>query len=393
MNIKNSYRLFTLAVFLFLLVVGVFVFKALQSQGDVIRGEEHRFRSMMLAIELFQSSEDLTRMARSYVSTGDSSFLRNYFQILDIRNGKHPRPQNYSVTYWHLTGMRRGPTIAPGKTVALRELLRREGISGQEIRLLDKAQEYSDRLVRLEREAFAAMRGRFDDGRGNFTVERKPDRDHAMGLLYSAEYFDGKARIMAPIQRFIEGIDRRMRAESSDDQARLYRYTSLALVFLLVVMATVLLKFIHTWRHILRPIGHLRRQVAEIASGNYAARGDVPYENEIGELCDNFNSMAASLQRDVAERQEAERVIRAAAEQREKLIEELQSALDNIKTLQGLIPICASCKKVRDDKGYWGQVEEYIGAHTEARFTHGICPECARKLYGDVYEQMAKKRT
>ena len=59
----------------------------------------------------------------------------------------------------------------------------------------------------------------------------------------------------------------------------------------------------------------------------------------------------------------------------------LQDALDHVRTLRGLLPICASCKKIRDDQGYWHQVEVYVGAHTDAEFSHGICPDCLRKLY------------
>jgi len=62
-------------------------------------------------------------------------------------------------------------------------------------------------------------------------------------------------------------------------------------------------------------------------------------------------------------------------------IEDLQSALANVKLLTGLLPICSSCKKIRDDKGYWNQIESYIKEHSEAEFSHGICPECAEKLY------------
>jgi len=69
--------------------------------------------------------------------------------------------------------------------------------------------------------------------------------------------------------------------------------------------------------------------------------------------------------------------------EREKLIQELQGALARVKQLSGLLPICASCKKVRDDKGYWTQIEAYIRDHSEAEFTHGICPECMKKLYPD----------
>ena len=68
-------------------------------------------------------------------------------------------------------------------------------------------------------------------------------------------------------------------------------------------------------------------------------------------------------------------------EEREKLITDLQKALAKIKTLRGLLPICASCKKIRDDKGYWNQVEVYIKEHSDAEFSHGICPECVKKLY------------
>ena len=71
---------------------------------------------------------------------------------------------------------------------------------------------------------------------------------------------------------------------------------------------------------------------------------------------------------------------------REKLIKKLQDALDQIKTLKGIIPICASCKKIRDDEGYWNEIESYILKHSEADFSHGICPECAKKLYGNLLD-------
>ena len=65
---------------------------------------------------------------------------------------------------------------------------------------------------------------------------------------------------------------------------------------------------------------------------------------------------------------------------------ELEKALTEIKTLEGIIPICANCKKIRDDKGYWERVEVYIHKHSEAQFSHGICPECFKKLYPEFWE-------
>jgi len=71
-------------------------------------------------------------------------------------------------------------------------------------------------------------------------------------------------------------------------------------------------------------------------------------------------------------------------QERRLLLHQLQEALANIKTLQGLLPICAACKKIRDDQGYWHQVEEYIGQHSAAQFTHGICPDCIATRYGHL---------
>jgi PAS domain S-box-containing protein len=84
--------------------------------------------------------------------------------------------------------------------------------------------------------------------------------------------------------------------------------------------------------------------------------------------------------KDVSERMYAER-------ERERLIAELQDALIKVKTLSGLLPICAFCKKIRDDGGYWHQVEAYIKEHSEANFSHGVCPECAKKHYPEYYKE------
>ena len=69
---------------------------------------------------------------------------------------------------------------------------------------------------------------------------------------------------------------------------------------------------------------------------------------------------------------------------RERLIEQLQKALTEVRTLSGLLPICSSCKRIRDDQGYWQQIEGYLHDHSNLDFTHGICPECARRLYPDI---------
>ena len=96
---------------------------------------------------------------------------------------------------------------------------------------------------------------------------------------------------------------------------------------------------------------------------------------------------ARDVQRHVRAQQRAEA-------ERERLIEELQGALASVKTLRGLIPICASCKKIRDDQGYWTQLETYVAKHSDAEFSHSLCLDCLRKLYpdlsGDVEARLAQ---
>lgn len=103
------------------------------------------------------------------------------------------------------------------------------------------------------------------------------------------------------------------------------------------------------------------------------------YELQISPLTDRQDKRTGSLVvlREITARKEAER-------DRERLIASLQKALSEVKTLSGLIPICSACKKIRDDKGYWNYLEAYIHEHSEATFSHGICPDCTQELYGDL---------
>ena len=106
------------------------------------------------------------------------------------------------------------------------------------------------------------------------------------------------------------------------------------------------------------------RWIGHVCQSVFGDRGEW-----LGRRCSN---------RDITERKKAE-------EQKESLLVNLQEALAKIKTLSGFLPICASCKKIRDDAGYWHQIESYIRDHSDAEFSHGICPTCAERLYPELY--------
>ena len=108
-------------------------------------------------------------------------------------------------------------------------------------------------------------------------------------------------------------------------------------------------------------------------------------ETHVTSLRNSKNKIIALLgvTRDITKRKHIEDVLETERRQ-------LRKALDEVKTLRGIVPICANCKKIRDDKGFWSQVEKYVSAHTEAEFSHGICPDCAISLYPEYFDESGR---
>lgn len=152
---------------------------------------------------------------------------------------------------------------------------------------------------------------------------------------------------------------------------------------LAVLLIVVVSMFVNLM--LLAPISEITAAAKSIAEGNYSLNLKSARRDEIGTLTRAFSEMAEkvrgyaeNLERLVDERtSELNETNRRLEENRDQL----QEALANVKTLQGILPICSSCKKIRDDKGYWTQVESYVTEHTSAAFSHGLCPECFEKLY------------
>ena len=111
----------------------------------------------------------------------------------------------------------------------------------------------------------------------------------------------------------------------------------------------------------------------------------VGLERKIHERTEELVEVNRELRTEVEERRKTET-------ENKDLIQQLQEALSKVKTLSGFLPICSSCKKIRDDKGYWNQIETYIKEHSEAEFSHGICPDCLNKLYPEEYENIYGKK-
>ncbi|MBI5248725.1 MAG: response regulator [Desulfomonile tiedjei] len=120
-----------------------------------------------------------------------------------------------------------------------------------------------------------------------------------------------------------------------------------------------------------------RMQILDLLISSFETA--VTHKLEVDRVNRQLKQLNEKLVQEVSERKKSER-------EKERLITELQQALVEVKKLSGLLPICASCKRIRDDKGYWRQIEAYIRDHSEADFSHGICPKCVKEFYPEFAE-------
>lgn len=282
-----------------LLALLTVVYQSRDMQQDIAATEQIRFNSLLLARELLQSSDDLTRMARGYATTGDPAYKDYFFQILAIRNGQTPRPYIDPSTYWHLEGIGKAPANYTGETVALIDLMRREGLLEEELTLLEQAKRNSDKLAEIEKQAFAAVEGRFDNGSGEYIVTGEPDLKLAQTLLWGDEYIDEKAKIMLPIRQFMESIKQRNQTELGTRQEKLREIIAQELAILMALLAYLMGEILYIWRHILRPLHTLAHETRAIASGNFTARCDIAGTNELTALSADFNHMASVVEQTI----------------------------------------------------------------------------------------------
>jgi methyl-accepting chemotaxis protein len=208
MTIQKVFNALYAVTFLVLLVQGAVVLLFVNSLGEVYISQENRLASYMLADELRQTSDDLTRFARSYVLTGEARYEEYYWQVLDIRNGNAPRPLCYNQIYWDLVVAGNIP-CSDGPAVSLQDLMKQAGFSEAEFAKLNQSQQYSDNLVKTEVIAMNAVKGLFTGDSGDFSVHGEPDWEMGRQLMFDEAYNQEKAKIMDPLDDFMMLLDQR----------------------------------------------------------------------------------------------------------------------------------------------------------------------------------------
>ncbi len=202
------------------------------TSSKIQQANDNRYASFQLATQLRQSSDDLTRMVRTYVATGDPLYKQHYQEILDIRDGKKPRPLAYQNIYWDLVSASDHRPRGFGPAVALLDLMKSQGFSADELGKLAEAKANSDGLTRIE---FDAMK----------MIEQPKVSDvrrlKAIEVLNDAVYHQAKAGIMLPINDFYELVEQRT-------QKKLDETLALAAVVRAVFIASGLLLLLMLWK-------------------------------------------------------------------------------------------------------------------------------------------------
>ena len=256
-----------------------------------------RYQSYQVADELRQSSDDLTRFARTYAVTGDEKYEKMYMDILAIRNGEKPRPEKYNQIYWDLV-LNYGDKPKPdGAKVVLKTKMQALGFSDEEFRYLDEAQQNSNALVAIELKAMNAVKGIFlDPNTQTYTVKGDPNLVMARELLHSEQYHKEKVKIMTPIDNFFSALDKRTEGEVVHRLGNLHAALNWVQLVLLLVIFAAVIGFVIVKSRIVTPLVQTCRELLDIQqSKNLARRITVTTQGEIGEIVNQINLFIASL--------------------------------------------------------------------------------------------------
>ena len=295
-----------------------FVFTALvvSSAAFVImllKGEENRHaiaaqraESLNLALELKQSSDDLTRFARTYVVTGDPKYEQYFRAIIAIRDGKQAHPKKVTPSYWDYVAAGVVQLDQDGDVYSIERRMTDLELTEEERAKLSEAKRESDTLINLENIAMNAVKGLYKDDDGHFTIKGEPDMAMARALLHGKAYHDAKDRIMKPIDQFFSLLEWR-----TTNEVNLVHHRSQAITLGITILITITTGFsIYVFfllrRRIISPLAMLEGGAQIIKRGDYSHHINLTSKDEVGNLAKVFNSMASSIEERTQELQASE---------------------------------------------------------------------------------------
>ncbi|EPF7650089.1 methyl-accepting chemotaxis protein [Vibrio vulnificus] len=295
MNINSTMKLVFGVIGLGIVISVVTVLQLNGLLQKVNQMSQIRYQSYQAADELRQSSDDLTRLGRTYVLTGDETYEKMYMDILAIRNGDKPRPQNYHTIYWDLVLNYGQKPKADGARISLQKMMENLGFTQSEFQLLKQAQQNSDALVNMEVKAMNAVKGLYPDSSGNYTRRAEPDMAMAAKLLHSKEYHQEKAKIMAPIDEFFKELEARTNRQFDAAAHDVTTTVMIGNVSLIVVFVIAIVGYVLVNRKVVKPIDQMANILKEVdVNSDLTLRVDDKSNNELGVIGTTINKVLIS---------------------------------------------------------------------------------------------------
>ena len=281
--------------------MAVVIFMMYHDQKDLISSQQVRYRSYLLADELRQSSDDLTRMARSYVLTGDQRYEKIYWEILAIREGKKPRPFQYGKIYWDLYIPDEKRPRPVGRSQSLESMMQQLDFTSEELAKLHQAKNNSDQLVRMEMTSMNAVKGLFRDESDNFTIHRDADHTLAQTLMFNQQYHREKAKIMAPLDQFFTLLDQRTEQQVQHFRAIADRDLNIIIGSIVLLNVISVFGYYLSRRRINKVRSLIKTMVRAQKQSDFTAQVTFAGEDDIGLAGQAFNALMRTVDESVTE--------------------------------------------------------------------------------------------
>ncbi|MBI2276762.1 MAG: response regulator [Dechloromonas sp.] len=312
MNLRKAFLIVSLALTGMLTLIGGVTFGALAAFNEAAAAAQHRQDSMALMVGVHQEVGLLGRLVSSYVITSNPRFLIYYYDILAIREGAKPRPDNLSVSYWEqvIAGTRSYTAPTSGEVLPLEERTRQLGFDPGEQAVVRRIYQITERMKQTEQVAFAATQGLYDPLAGEFVSEAAPQRKFAGALLHQADYLKLRADLALAVEELSSLVDQRTANNLGRASRRLQDWIFSALALLLGAGVVLLFSYRYLQKHLLDPLTSLHRTATALAGKSFGERaGDVRGVEEVQALATTLDGMADAVEGELKQREVAQQAL------------------------------------------------------------------------------------
>ena len=292
MSIKSSVRNLFIVTVIILLISATSLWFLKSGITGLVETEENYTKSLELANELRQSSDDLTNFARLYAQTGDKKYEEIYMDIVNIRAGNQARPVGYSSEFWSTVpdDIQKAVSTTEGEPVALTEIMKKSGFTDEEMGKLQQASDLSTKLAETETVAFHAVEHKLSASEAKNKRPDESDEAFANRILNDSAYMTQKNAIMTPMNTFDTLMMDRLNKSVSSQMAKVHLYLLMVVVSLILIAISFCMIGFYTVRKIVHPINVMSKAIGKGDDGKvYINEINLKVKNDLGKLSNNIN--------------------------------------------------------------------------------------------------------